>query len=92
MVASTALNRAVNRSIERPAVNKAITSVLRVAVVPGDFDRLIQGYRLMPGPLLYCYMPRPLRRSIFVCTSIPRVEWGSQVRVGSGRLGSWCLA
>ena len=44
--ASAALNRAVDRSIEGPAVIKVVTAILRVLVVPGDFDRLIWGYRL----------------------------------------------
>ena len=39
--ASTALNRAVARSVEGPAVNMVVTAVLRVSVVPGVFDRLV---------------------------------------------------
>lgn len=40
MEASTALNRTVDRSIEGPAVNM-VTAILRVLVVPDDFDRLL---------------------------------------------------
>lgn len=49
MEASTALDRAVDGSIDGPAVDKVLTAVLRVLVVPSKVDRLVR------GPLLpYC--------------------------------------
>ena len=39
--ASTSLNRAVDRSIESPAVSKTVTAVFRASVVAGDIYRLI---------------------------------------------------
>ena len=41
MEASPALNRAVERSIERPAVSKVVAAVLRVSGMAFDLDRLI---------------------------------------------------
>lgn len=41
------LSKAVDRSIEGPSLSKAVTALLRVPVVPSDFDLLISGYRLI---------------------------------------------
>ena len=50
--ASTALYKAAGRPIEGPALNRAVTALLRVPVVPSDFDRLISGYRFTCTALL----------------------------------------
>ena len=50
--ASTVINRAVGRSIEGQAANTYVSAVYcGVSVVPGDFDRLIKGIRLITSAL-----------------------------------------
>ena len=44
------MNKAVDRFIERPVMNKAVTASMRVPVVASDFHRHIQGYRLRAAP------------------------------------------
>ena len=50
--ASTALNKAADRPIEEPPLNKDVTALLQVPVVPRDFGRLMSGYRLTSTALL----------------------------------------
>ena len=49
---STALNKAADRPIDGPALNTAVTALLRVPAVPSDFGCLMSGYRLTQTALL----------------------------------------
>ena len=50
MEASTALNRAVYRLIERPSLNRAVTALFRVPVVPSDLTASLGDTALKTPP------------------------------------------
>ena len=76
--ASTAIYKAADRPIEGSPLNREVTALLRVPVVPSDFGRLMSGYRHTINSTALLQVPTVVWYG---------VVWYGTVRYGTARYG-----